>query len=142
VLRRLFKLGLTAGVVGGLVYVIARAARAPAQRGDADAPPKLSDAWTGLEPTPADYDRPASPTRSLQPDPDSPVKPAAVTAVASAPWVEPVAGACPVSHPVKGKLKSKIFHLPGMLNYDRTTPDRCYVDGSAAEADGLRAAKR
>jgi hypothetical protein len=29
-----------------------------------------------------------------------------------------------------------------MLNYLRTRPDRCYRDADAAEADGLRAAKR
>jgi hypothetical protein len=29
-----------------------------------------------------------------------------------------------------------------MMNYDRTNPDRCYRDADAAEADGLRAAKR
>ena len=39
-------------------------------------------------------------------------------------------------------MSSKIFHAPGQLNYDRTTPDRCYVDATAAQADGLRAAKR
>jgi hypothetical protein len=59
-----------------------------------------------------------------------------------APWVDPTEGVCPTSHPVKGKLASKIFHLPGMLNYARTTPDRCYRDAPAAEADGLRPAKR
>ncbi len=57
-------------------------------------------------------------------------------------WVEPTGGLCPTSHPVKAKLTSKIFHLPGMLNYERTRPDRCYVDATKAEADGLRAAKR
>jgi hypothetical protein len=35
-----------------------------------------------------------------------------------------------------------IYHLPGMLAYDRTQPDRCYRDAPAAEADGLRKAKR
>ena len=30
------------------------------------------------------------------------------------------------SHPVKAKLSERIFHLPGMMNYDRTKPDRCY----------------
>ena len=30
---------------------------------------------------------------------------------------------------------------PGGMNYDRTKPDRCYLDGAAAERDGLRAAK-
>lgn len=49
---------------------------------------------------------------------------------------------CPQSHPIKAKLSSKIFHLPGMLAYDRTNPDRCYGDPGAAEADGLRPAKR
>jgi hypothetical protein len=43
---------------------------------------------------------------------------------------------------VKGKLSSKIFHVPGGLSYDRTKPDRCYRDPAAAEADGLRQAVR
>jgi hypothetical protein len=58
------------------------------------------------------------------------------------PWVEPVEGACPASHPVKAKLSSRIFHVPGGANYPRTQPDRCYLDAAAAEADGLRPAKR
>lgn len=62
---------------------------------------------------------------------------------AGAPWTEPAGdGSCPDGYPVKAKMGSKIFHSPGQLNYDRTTPDRCYVDAAAAEADGLRAAKR
>jgi hypothetical protein len=56
--------------------------------------------------------------------------------------VEPGAdGACPATHPVKAKLTSGIFHVPGGGNYERTKPDRCYVNPEAAEADGLRAAK-
>lgn len=58
------------------------------------------------------------------------------------PWVDAKAGACPASHPVKAKLSSQIFHLPGMLNYQRAAADRCYVSAEAAEADGLRRAKR
>jgi hypothetical protein len=59
------------------------------------------------------------------------------------PSVEPGAdGMCPVTHPVKAKLASGIYHVPGGGNYERTKPDRCYVDAEAAEADGLRAAKR
>lgn len=57
-------------------------------------------------------------------------------------WVGPDGGACPASHPVKAKLSSGVFHLPGMIYYDRTNPDRCYTDATAAEADGLRQAKR
>jgi len=59
------------------------------------------------------------------------------------PWVDPQDdGGCPPTHLVKAKLSSKIFHIPGGLAYDRTTPDRCYRDAATAEADGFRAAKR
>ncbi|CAN5699429.1 hypothetical protein BH10ACT1_BH10ACT1_40810 [soil metagenome] len=61
---------------------------------------------------------------------------------APATWAAPVAGACPDGYPVKAKLKSGIFHSPGMSAYERTTPDRCYPDAASAEADGLRPAKR
>jgi hypothetical protein len=57
-------------------------------------------------------------------------------------WVQPVAGSCPASHPVKAKTSSGIFHLPGMAAYNRVAADRCYPDAAAAESDGLRAAKR
>ena len=67
--------------------------------------------------------------------------PAAET-VAETGWIEPDAGACPTSHPVKAKLASGIFHVPGGANYDRTKPDRCYSSAEAAETDGLRPAKR
>jgi hypothetical protein len=57
-------------------------------------------------------------------------------------WVEPADdGACPDSHPVKAKLGSGIYHVPGGMNYERTHPDRCYVDTAAAERDGLRPSK-
>lgn len=57
-------------------------------------------------------------------------------------WVEPVGDSCPVSHPVKAKMSSRIYHVEGGLNYERTHPDRCYRDAGAAEADGLRRAAR
>jgi hypothetical protein len=64
-------------------------------------------------------------------------------AAPAARFIEPGADAsCPPTHPVKAKLASGIFHVPGGGNYERTKPDRCYVDAAAAEADGLRAAKR
>jgi len=58
------------------------------------------------------------------------------------PWVEPVGPACPPSHPVKAKLTSRLFHLPGMAAYARTRPDRCYADAGSAETDGFTRAKR
>jgi len=56
-------------------------------------------------------------------------------------WVAPTYGACPTSHPVKANANSGIFHVPGGRFYDRTQAERCYVDATAAEADGFRAAK-
>jgi hypothetical protein len=65
------------------------------------------------------------------------------TSEATTAWVEPEAGgACPATHPVKVKLASGIFHVPGGLAYERTAPDRCYRDAAAAEADGFRPSKR
>ncbi|MCB0994615.1 MAG: hypothetical protein KDB21_05970 [Acidimicrobiales bacterium] len=57
-------------------------------------------------------------------------------------WVDPDSdGACPLSHPVKVKLRSGIYHQEGGLVYDRTHADRCYRSTDAAEADGFRASK-
>jgi hypothetical protein len=72
-----------------------------------------------------------------------PFPPRPVIDESPSPWVEAAdSGACPVHHPVKAKLTSGIFHLPGGANYARTQADRCYLSADAAEADGLRAAKR
>ena len=57
-------------------------------------------------------------------------------------WVEPEpTGDCPVSHPVKAKLRSGIYHVPEGLAYERTNADRCYASPDAAENDGYRASK-
>lgn len=57
-------------------------------------------------------------------------------------WVTANDGVCPPTHPVKAKLASKIFHVPGARNYSRVRADRCYPDAAAAEADGMRAPMR
>ena len=84
--------------------------------------------------------------RPIEPFNDTPhsaaVAPVAEPPLVESPWVDPVEGECPSSHVVKAKLRSGIFHIPGGLSYERTVPDRCYRDATAAEADGLRAAKR
>jgi hypothetical protein len=59
-----------------------------------------------------------------------------------APWVAPIGGQCPASHPIKGNANSGIYHVPGGRFYDAIIPDRCYRDEAAAEADGMRASKR
>jgi hypothetical protein len=110
-----------AGIVAGLVYAVWRAwrARVPAPTGEV----RWEEAPFPFPPVP----RPA---------------PAPVAEPPAAPWVEPVDGACPASHPVKAKLSSGIFHVPGGMNYDRTRPDRCYADETSAVADGLRRSQR
>ncbi len=58
-------------------------------------------------------------------------------------WAAPgQSGACPEGHLVKVKLSSRLYHLPGMAAYARTTPDRCYPTAEAAEEDGFTRAKR
>ena len=82
---------------------------------------------------------PPWPTQRLVAAPSVAASPAAGSP--SSAWVEPVDGACPISHPIKGNDSSKIFHLPGGRSYDRTKPERCYASADAALADGYRAAK-
>jgi micrococcal nuclease len=57
-------------------------------------------------------------------------------------WVDAIGAVCPPTHPIKAKLTSRIYHVPGGQNYTRTRPDRCYADEAGAQADGLRKAQR
>ena len=45
-------------------------------------------------------------------------------------------------HPIKVTLAAGAFHLPGMIGYEQNRPDRCYLSGEAAEADGFIRATR
>jgi hypothetical protein len=67
---------------------------------------------------------------------------AAPSSEATVGWVKPIGGTCPSTHPVKAKMATRIFHLPGMALYHRMSADRCYADAEAAENDGLRVSKR
>ena len=138
-MRRFLKRVLKLGVLAGAGYAVWRYFEK-----------QRSDSGVGWEPQPfpyppqprssepiADEAAPADAPSRVQPD----VKPE-TTVVDGAAWVEPNGDACPSTHPVKAKLSSKIFHVPGGQSYDRTHPDRCYRDASAAEGDGLRQAAR
>lgn len=149
-LRRSFRIGLLVGLLGGAVAAAVKAVQGRAALQPAGGP---APEWTPIpdaQPVimPPAVKRPTVSIADLQeaPAPPSATKvPAAKKAAKPAPlppWVEPVNGECPTTHPVKGKLASKIYHLPGGFNYPRTRPDRCYRDAAAAEADGLRPAKR
>ncbi|HEC10260.1 MAG TPA: hypothetical protein ENI86_11970 [Acidimicrobiales bacterium] len=102
----------------------------------ADAPPgDTGDTTTADEPA------------TTAPPPDSAVQPTDETETTGdsggtgAGCVEPVDGRCPETHPVRAKKSSRIYHLPGMLNYDRMRPDVCFVSTEAAEAAGYRRSK-
>jgi hypothetical protein len=157
-IRRSFRIGLWLGLLAGVAFALSKILRPKSESsaiidlgspgGSLGPTPK---AWLPLEaaiPTP-------EPIQIPEPEPEptpapAPVKkavakkPAAKKAAPKklAPWVDPDGKICPQTHPVKGKLSSMIFQAPGNFAYDRTTPDRCYESPLAAEADGLRAAKR
>jgi hypothetical protein len=149
-IRRLLRAALWLGVLAGVAAAIAkvvqsrRAAPGYVGGGNGSGPLEARPAWMPPEPATRETAAPAA-------EPEPAVATPAADAVAAddheAPagersWVEPVGGLCPTTHPVKAKLSSKIFHVPGGTMYDRTVADRCYGSAAAAEADGLRAAKR
>jgi hypothetical protein len=106
--------------------------------------------WRLFHPTPPEEIPPPSPVTPRPAAAPNPGTGAPSTATEATPgsgpvaaaWVAPVDGECPPGYPVKAKHGSEVFHVPGGASYERTRPDRCYRDAAAAEADGLRAAKR
>ena len=161
-IRRSFRIGLRLGLLGGIAAAVVKTVQARRGRGGVEEP-----AWPPLAPVPdqpqaaLDAEPEVVTLQAEEPSP-APVRksaakksPAAKKAPAGkkagakkaaapkvAAWVEPTGAVCPPSHPVKGKLSSRLFHLPGMFAYARTVPDRCYRSEAEAEADGLRKAKR
>jgi large subunit ribosomal protein L17 len=62
---------------------------------------------------------------------------------ASGNWVVPNGTAEVLqTHPVKVKLASRVYRVPGMPMYDRTVADVCYATVEEAEADGFNRAAR
>ena len=71
-----------------------------------------------------------------------PFEPRLVPSPGPVAWIEPAAGGVvPDSHPVKVKVTSGIFHVPGGRFYERTSADRLYPNAESAEADGYRPSK-
>jgi type IV secretory pathway VirB10-like protein len=163
VIRRSFRIGLRVGLLAGVVFAIVKIMQS--RRPD---DPVVSTAsvkpWPPVPaPTPAPTSvaapvpapvvaeapaKPAAPVKKAQPvkkaakKATKTVKKATKKAPATKGWVTPQGQVCPLSHPIKAKLASKIYHLPGMFNYTRTRPDRCYASEAAARRDGLTPAKR
>lgn len=167
--RRSFRVGLRMGLLAGLAAAVVKTVQARRDR-TTGAGGTVPATWPPLEATPVPADDtpaavvdeavvPALEVEEVTPPPirkaaakktpgakkaarpaKAPKKGAASPTAAA--WVEPTGSVCPPSHPVKAKLSSKLFHLPGMFAYARTFPDRCYRSEGEAEADGLRKAKR
>lgn len=127
-MKKLLRRGALVGALGATAYAIWRLTAS--NRGPDDG--------VRFEPQPAPLPpRPVAPERT-----GTPVASRTDLATVDA-AVEPDAdGNCPLTHPIKGKLASGIYHRPGAFAYDRTRADRCYRDETAAQDDGLRAAKR
>jgi hypothetical protein len=169
---RPFRLGLWLGVIGAAAWFVQRylsreeapiAALPPAPRPEPRPEPVVPIVQPEVVEV-GDVEQPGEPevgtVEDAPPPPEAPAKkptpvkkaakkkePAAKRtqplSAAGTTWVSPdEQGICPTTHPVKAKLRSKLFHLPGMFAYDRTKPDRCYQDEAAAVADGLQKAKR
>jgi hypothetical protein len=144
-LRRSFRLGVLLGLLSGVVWALRKAGLFPGTE-TVSVPSK--DPWTPVaapqspEPAPA-FEAPAAPSkRAAAAVTAAPASVARVEEPAPGTWVEASGTLCPETHPIKAKLSSRIFHLPGMLAYDRTRPDRCYATAEAADADGFTKAKR
>lgn len=152
-MRQALRVGVRLGLLGVLVLAVlklVRARRADEEWED-DATP-----WPPVQPmveveTPAVATAPgagvkkaSTTTAAGTPAKNTPAAKKKAPAPAGVPsaWVAPEGRVCPESHPVKAKLTSRIFHLPGMAAYNRTTPDRCYPDESSAVEDGFTKAQR
>lgn len=162
--RRSFRIGLRVGLLGGLVAAVVKTVQSRRSSGGSEsAPPSTpmpeperAAEWPPVQAPPIQTE-PEVPEVQAEVDTQPAVRKAAgkqapaakkapartrKAAAPAAAWVEPTGAVCPSSHPVKAKLKSKLYHLPGMFAYARTTPDRCYGSPEDAEADGLTRAKR
>jgi hypothetical protein len=108
-------------VLGGVVFSVVRRRRVTITAGPAEWPP-------------------FEPRLVPSPDPAPPTDPTPSAEVIE--WIVPGPdGAIPASHPVKVKVSSGIFHVPGGRFYERTTADRLYPNAQSAEAAGYRPSK-
>jgi hypothetical protein len=122
-------LGVLLGVVAGAWYLQRRQGSGPASA--------VTVPWPPLPPDP---ERSDPPNESPAEETTSPGGGATTGEVVA--WIAPCDGTCPDSHPVKVKLRSGLFHLPGMSLYGRTKADRCYGSAGQATADGFQPSSR
>lgn len=166
--RKMLRIGVKTGLLVAILLAVMKLVQARRTRPEDEWAPAGPESWppvqdtVDVEPPAPVVTRPTPPVKKAPPQkiPAARKAPASKKAPATrrAPsarkaadlpptkgrttWVGPTGRICPPSHPVKAKLSSRIFHLPGMAAYNRTTPDRCYVDESSAVEDGFTKSKR
>jgi hypothetical protein len=138
----LWRLAVLAAVLWVVREVLKRWVDGPDPEPSNIAWPQVTEETAGQSTARAQATSPAQPAVESDRGPISVSTPTG-SALGPATWVEPnEAGGAPETHPVKAKVKSRIYHLPGTAAYNRTRPDRCYVSAEAAEADGFVRSKR
>jgi hypothetical protein len=126
VISRLIRLILRMAILAALVWAV----RAALKSRDVDS----GDGWAPAAP---------APTSAAEAMAETPSPAAVPLSGGNGPWVAPDSGGgAPASHPVKAKVASKLYRVPGMADYDRVRADRCYESVEAAEADGFSRARR
>lgn len=163
----MLRLGIKTGLLAAILFAVMKVVQSRRSGSEDDWAPAGPESWppvqdaVTVEPPAPIVTRPTPPVKKAEPAQKRPAArkaPAAKKAAATkrAPaarkatprtagpvtWVGPTGRICPPSHPVKAKLSSRIFHLPGMAAYNRTTPDRCYPDEASAVEDGFTRSKR
>jgi len=114
-------------VLGGVAFSLVRRRRVTTTVGPAEWPPFEPRLVPPAEPVPS-----AEPVLSVEP----------LLSVETVEWIVPGPdGVVPDSHPIKVKVTSGIFHVPGGRFYERTTADRLYPSAESAEAAGYRPSK-
>jgi hypothetical protein len=139
--RRIRRLLFLASATAAIVR-FAMARRPPKPAPSAPRAPEWAPLRAPADPPPSSATAERRAMSDADDAPSTPLATASVTGSTTPDWVDPIDGSCPVSHPIKGKKSSKIYHAPGGQFYESTVPERCYRDTQAAEADGMRASKR
>lgn len=135
-MRKFLRLLVQLLVAGSILYLLRYGLK---QWVDGPEPSPSAPPW----PAPTETPRTAPPVNLAAPPGGARPPESRRTDPADPSWVDPdETGAAPSSHPIKVRVRSGIYRVPGTASYDRSRADRCYQSVEAAEADGFVRAKR
>ncbi len=100
------------------------------QRESSSSAPKSGAERRAKSPSPAEGDRESN-EQDEQSTEVEPEKSDAIT------WIQPIAGECPLDHPIKARYATGRYHLPNTTSYSKIVADCCYATAEEAEADGF-----